>query len=119
MHIALSTVVALVLYFAVLIGIGLITYKKDEDMEGYALGGACSGALGHIHECRSLRYERMDAHGAARLCLYGRHQCLLDCVGTDHRHLGQLDRGGQTAADLHFRHGKRHHPAGILRQSVL
>lgn len=28
MHVALSTVVALVLYFAVLIGIGLITYKK-------------------------------------------------------------------------------------------
>ena len=37
MHIALSTVVALVLYFAVLIGIGLITYIKDDDMEGYAL----------------------------------------------------------------------------------
>ena len=43
MHVALSTVVALVLYFAVLIGIGLITYKKDEDMEGYALGGRALG----------------------------------------------------------------------------
>ena len=43
MHIALSTVIALVLYFAVLIGIGLITYKKDEDMEGYALGGRALG----------------------------------------------------------------------------
>lgn len=43
MHIALSTVIALVLYFAVLIGIGLVTYKKDEDMEGYALGGRALG----------------------------------------------------------------------------
>lgn len=43
MHVALSTVVALVLYFAVLIGIGLITYKKDDDMEGYALGGRALG----------------------------------------------------------------------------
>ncbi len=34
-----STVIALILYFSVLIGIGLITYKKDEDMEGYAPGG--------------------------------------------------------------------------------
>lgn len=43
MHIALSTVIALILYFSVLIGIGLITYKKDEDMEGYALGGRALG----------------------------------------------------------------------------
>lgn len=34
MHIALSTVVALVLYFAVLIGIGLITYKRMKIWRG-------------------------------------------------------------------------------------
>lgn len=31
--------IALVLYFAILVTIGLVTLKKDEDMEGYALGG--------------------------------------------------------------------------------
>ena len=43
MHMAFSTLAALVLYFSVLVGIGLITYKKDEDMEGYALGGRALG----------------------------------------------------------------------------
>lgn len=28
--------IALVLYFAILVTIGLVTFKKDEDMEGYA-----------------------------------------------------------------------------------
>lgn len=49
MHVALSTVVALVLYFAVLIGIGLITYKKDEDMEATPWGDG-RWVLGHVHE---------------------------------------------------------------------
>jgi len=31
--------VAVVLYFATLIGIGVLTYRRDENMEGYALGG--------------------------------------------------------------------------------
>ena len=35
--------IALVLYFAILVTIGLVTFKKDEDMEGYALGGRALG----------------------------------------------------------------------------
>ena len=39
MHMEWGTLAALVLYFGVLIGIGVGTYKKDENMEGYVLGG--------------------------------------------------------------------------------
>lgn len=39
MQLEWGTVAALVLYFGVLIGIGVGTYKKDENMEGYVLGG--------------------------------------------------------------------------------
>ena len=39
MHIETGTLVALVLYFAVLISIGLFTYKGKESLEGYMLGG--------------------------------------------------------------------------------
>ena len=38
-----STIAALVIYFAILIGIGLVSYKKNDDMEGYALGGRALG----------------------------------------------------------------------------
>ena len=43
MHIDWYVLIALVLYFALLITIGLVTFKKDEDMEGYALGGRALG----------------------------------------------------------------------------
>jgi sodium/proline symporter len=39
MHIETGTLVALVLYFFILISIGLITYKGKESLEGYMLGG--------------------------------------------------------------------------------
>ena len=39
MHIETGSIVALVLYFAILIGIGLANYKSKEDLEGYVLGG--------------------------------------------------------------------------------
>jgi sodium/proline symporter len=42
-HIDWYVLIALVLYFALLITIGLVTFKKDEDMEGYALGGRALG----------------------------------------------------------------------------
>ena len=35
MHIETGSIVALVLYFAILIGIGLANYKSKEDLEGY------------------------------------------------------------------------------------
>jgi sodium/proline symporter len=39
MHIETGTLVALVLYFVVLIAVGFGTFNKKEDLEGYVLGG--------------------------------------------------------------------------------
>lgn len=39
MQLEWGTIIALVLYFGVLIAIGVGSYKKDENMEGYVLGG--------------------------------------------------------------------------------
>ncbi|MCH3950599.1 MAG: sodium/proline symporter PutP [Acidaminococcus sp.] len=36
-------IAAICIYFLILITIGLVTYKRDEDMEGYALGGRALG----------------------------------------------------------------------------
>jgi sodium/proline symporter len=42
-HIDWYALIALVIYFGILITIGLVTFKKDVDMEGYALGGRALG----------------------------------------------------------------------------
>lgn len=39
MHIELGTLLALVIYFCILALIGIVHYKKKEDLEGYVLGG--------------------------------------------------------------------------------
>ena len=39
MHIETGTLVALVVYFVVLVAVGFGTFNKKEDLEGYVLGG--------------------------------------------------------------------------------
>ena len=56
--------IALVLYFAILVTIGLVTFKKDEDMEGYALGGRALGPW-----VTSMSAEASDMSGCSWDCL--------------------------------------------------
>ena len=39
MHIEMGTLVALILYFVLLVAVGLGTFNKKENLEGYVLGG--------------------------------------------------------------------------------
>ena len=64
--------------------------KKEQDLAGYVLGGRKVEAMGLGNECRSLRYERLDADGIAGLCVCSRCQRILDRYRLGNRNLAEL-----------------------------
>ena len=96
--------IALVLYFAILVTIGLVTFKKDEDMEGYALGGRALGPW-----VTSMSAKPSDMSGWMLMGLPGYAymagiSAFLDCHWSHLRHLGQLGRDSKAAACLYPGH---------------
>ena len=76
----LPILAAFVLYLGAMLAIGIYYSRSQQRLSDYILGGR-SWAVDYVHECRSVRHERLDAHGRARLCLLDRHFGVVDCIG--------------------------------------
>ena len=66
---SIAIIIAFLLYLLFMMAIGVYFYYRTHNMSDYILGGRKLGGMGYFHECRSFGHERLDAHGAAGLCL--------------------------------------------------
>ena len=69
--------IAILLYFALVIGVGVYFFFRDRNQEGekeYFLGGRSMGGWVAALSAGASGYERVGAHGSARLDLSVRHR---------------------------------------------
>lgn len=95
-----------------------LLFTKTEKSVAVHSGRPQARPMAHLHERRGIRYERLDAHGAAGLCLPARSVRHLDEHRPHHRHLAELGIHLQTPPHLHRGRQQQPHHSGLSIQPV-
>ncbi len=80
--------IAIIVYLGVMLFVGYLCSKQNNDTSDFYLGGRKLGSSGHCNECRSLRYEQLAPYGTSGTCLSFRYRrCRMDCDRTRDRYI--------------------------------